>query len=247
MLPIRDGLKTRSPAGVNDALVAANVLVMLLELGGAVNAGPAVEPLAAGGALVPAELIAHPIANLPTLVSHQFMHGNLAHLGGNMLFLWIFGDNVEDALGHARYAVFYLTCGIAAALTQVIVTPHATVPMVGASGAISGVLAAYGVLYPRSSIQVVNPVPLMWLFWGVFMFLPAWFVILEYFAANLWQAFQAESGGSGVAFMAHVGGFLAGVALLPLFRKREPVEYDAWERMLRPRAGTGRGVHRSMP
>jgi len=190
-------------------------------------------------------LLGRVLANVPTLVSHQFMHASLAHLGGNMLFLWIFGDNVEDALGHGRYAFFYLTCGVAAALSQVIVTPHATVPMVGASGAISGVLAAYGVLYPKSSIEVVNPVPLLWLFFGFFMFLPAWFVILEYFVANLWQAFQPESGG-GVAFTAHVGGFLAGVCLLPLFRQRPPVEYDAWERVLKPRAASRRDFDQSV-
>jgi membrane associated rhomboid family serine protease len=192
-------------------------------------------PTSAGLALVPAELVAHPLASLPALVGHMFLHGSLGHVAGNMLFLWIFGDNVEDALGHARYAAFYFACGLAAALAQVAASPHATVPMVGASGAISGVLAAYALLYPRSPIAVINPIPLMWLFWGLFLWLPAWFVILEWFGANLWDAFHSPRGEGGVAFFAHVGGFVAGLALLPLLRTQQPVEYDAWDRVLGPR------------
>src|SRR5581483_9293971 len=116
-----------------------------------------------------------------SLFGHMFLHGGFAHIGGNMLFLWIFGDNVEDALGHVRYLLFYLLSGLAAALAQVALSPSSMVPMIGASGAISGVLAAYAFLYPRSPIQVVNPIPLLWLFWGLFMWLPAWFVIAEFF------------------------------------------------------------------
>ena len=102
--------------------------------------------------------------------------------------------------------------------------------MLGASGAIAGVLAAYGVLYPRSAIAVVNPIPFMWLFWGIFMSFPAWLVILEFFAVNLWSALQPSSAAGGVAFVAHVGGFIAGLVLLPLLRKAKPVGYDAWDR-----------------
>jgi membrane associated rhomboid family serine protease len=186
-------------------------------------------------ALIPGLLVAHPLASAPTLFTHMFLHGGLGHIAGNMLFLWIFGDNVEDALGHARYALFYLACGVVAALAQVAASPHSMVPMLGASGAISGVLAAYGVLYPRSPITVVNPIPLMWPFWGLFMSFPAWFVILEFFGANLWNAFQPSNPAGGVAFVAHVGGFVAGLALLPLLRTEEPVDYDPWDRLLGPR------------
>ena len=185
-------------------------------------------------ALVPAQFMAHPLANLPALFGHMFLHGSVAHLGGNMLFLWIFGDNVEDALRHVRYAIFYVACGLDAAFAQIEVNPYATVPMVGASGAISGVLAAYALLYPRSPITVVNPIPIMWFFWGFFIWLSAWLVIIEWFAANLWNAFHSSNAAGGV-FMAHVGGFVAGVLLLPLLRAREAIEYDAWDRFLSPR------------
>jgi membrane associated rhomboid family serine protease len=240
MLPLRDTLPTRSRASVNYTLIALNVVVFVLELSGTL--GPSTpEAGALPGALVPAQLLADPAHNLFTLFTHMFLHGGLAHIGGNMLFLWIFGDNVEDALGHLRYAVFYLSCGLAAAAAQIATGPHSTVPMVGASGAISGVLAGYLLLYPRSPIQVVNPIPVMWLFWGLFMWLPAWFVIIEWFAVNLWSAFQPSASGGGVAFFAHVGGFVAGLALLPLLRSRERVSYDRWQRVLSPRERPARG------
>ena len=233
MLPVRDNLPTRLVPGVNYALIALNLGVFALEVTG----GTGGDSVAQQYALVPAELTAHPLATAPALFGHMFLHGGLGHVAGNMLFLWIFGDNVEDALGHARYALFYVACGLAAALAQVAVSPHSTVPMVGASGAIAGVLAAYGVLYPRSPITVLNPIPFMWLFWGLFLSLPAWLVILEFFAVNLWSAFQPSTGAGGVAFMAHVGGFVAGLLLLPLLRKEQPVEHDNWNRLLGPRRG----------
>jgi len=223
MLPVRDHLPTRSFPVVNYALIAINVVMFGLEAGGVVDA----EALA----LVPAKLVAHPLASAPSLFAHMFLHAGLAHVAGNMLFLWIFGDNVEDALGHARYFVFYVACGLCAAFAQVAASPHATASMVGASGAISGVLAAYGVLYPRSPITVVNPIPIMWPFWGFFVWLPAWLVILEFFVANLWNAFQPSNAAGGVAFVAHVGGFVAGLGLLPMLRTQEPVAYDPWERL----------------
>ena len=237
MLPLRDELPTRSVPSVNYALIALNVLVFGIEV---VTLGPdagSAESAAPPLALVAAQFLAHPLANLPSLFGHMFLHGSVAHVAGNMLFLGIFGDNVEDALGHARYAFFYVACGLAAAFAQIAVDPHSTVPMIGASGAISGVLAAYALLYPRSPIKVVNPIPLMWIFWGFFMWLPAWFVIIEWFAANLWNAFQPTNPAGGVAFAAHVGGFVAGLILLPVMRVYEAFEYDAWDRFLGPRLG----------
>jgi len=235
MLPLRDRLPTRTVPVVNYALIALNVAVFGWQVW-AVAAGGDPEAVTAGpGALVPADLVAHPLASLPALFGHMFLHASVGHLAGNMLFLWIFGDNVEDALGHARYALFYVTCGVVAALAQVAASPHAHVPMVGASGAISGVLAAYAVLYPRSPITVLNPIPIMWFFWGLTIWLPAWLVILEFFAANLYHALHSTTGAGGVAFFAHVGGFIAGLLLLPLLRTQEPVDYDAWQRVLGPR------------
>lgn len=229
LLPLRDHLPTRLVPFVNYALIATNVGVFGLELWLSAN-GMAPERWA----LVPARLVADPITNAPTLLTHMFMHGGIAHIAGNMLFLWIFGDNVEDALGHLRYAIFYLACGLVAALAQVAMSSSSTVPMLGASGAIAGVLAAYGVLYPTSPITVVNPIPLLWLFWGLFLSFPAWLVILEFFVVNLFNAFQSSAGGGGVAFVAHIGGFVAGLVLLPVLRMREKVEYDSWSRWRGP-------------
>ncbi len=234
MLPVRDHLPTRSFPGVNSAVIALNLGFFGLEVS-AVAGGADAGTLSRQWALVPAQLVAHPLASAPSLLTHMFLHGGFSHIAGNMLFLWIFGDNVEDALGHARYALFYLACGIAAALAQVAASPQASVPMLGASGAISGVLAAYAVLYPRSPVTVINPIPVMWLFWGFFMSFPAWLVILEFFVVNLWNAFQPSSAAGGVAFVAHIGGFIGGLVLLPMLRKREPVEYDAWDRWIGPR------------
>jgi membrane associated rhomboid family serine protease len=234
MVPVKDTLPTRSIAGVNYALIAANVLVFILEITGKLGPiGP--ESTTLPGALVPAQLLADPQHNAWTLLTHMFLHGSWAHVGGNMLFLWIFGDNVEDALGHLRYALFYLLCGLVAAGLQIAMGPGSTVPMVGASGAISGVLAGYLLLYPRSPIAVLNPIPVLWLFWGLFFWLPAWFVIIEWFAVNLWNAFQPATGGGGVAFFAHVGGFVAGLILLPVLRMRERVPHDRWNRLVTPR------------
>jgi membrane associated rhomboid family serine protease len=232
MLPLRDHLPTRSPAVVNYLLIAANVLVFALEASGTIAVSSDGRSIA--GALVPAELVAHPFANLPRLVSHLFLHASIGHLAGNMLFLWIFGDNVEDALGSIRYLLFYLACGIMAALAQVALNPHATVPMVGASGAISGVLGAYILLYPTSPIMVINPIPLLWLFWGLFIWLPAWLVLIEWFAGNLWSVMRPSEGqtAGGVAFAAHVGGFIAGLILSPFLRMRGGVEYESWQRLL---------------
>jgi membrane associated rhomboid family serine protease len=230
MLPVRDHLPTRSVPGVTYALIAINVLAYVFEalsLGSGATSAQWIP-----GALVPAELVAHPLREALTLLSHMFLHGGLAHLAGNMLFLWLFGDNVEDALGHGRYALFYLTAGTVAALAQVVSAPGSMVPMVGASGAISGVLAAYAVLYPRSPIKVVNPIPVMWLFWGFFIWLPAWVVILEWFAANLWSALHPTSSTGGVAFTAHVGGFVAGLLLQPLLRTQERVPHQHWDHLL---------------
>ncbi len=222
MLPLRDHLPTRTFPFVNYAIIAANVVVFLLELSGVV-----------GNELtfVPQRLFRDPVGGVETVFTAMFMHAGLAHIGGNMLYLWIFGDNVEDAMGHGKYLLFYLVGGVCAAAAQTAVDPMSTVPMLGASGAISAVLAAYVFLYPRSPITVLNPVPLLWLFWGLFIYLPAWVVIGLFFGVNLWSALTMSQQG-GVAFMAHVGGFVAGAVLYRVFLLGRPrlEDYDRHDR-----------------
>ena len=245
MLPLRDRLPARRPPYVNWLIIVVNIGVFIWTQALISVAGPrgqvarAHEMLMEHG-LVPARLLAEPIAALPTLFSSMFMHdpSGWAHLGGNMLYLWIFGDNVEDAMGSRRYALFYVLCGLAAAMAQVVVGPGSVVPMVGASGAISGVLAAYGSLYPRSPITVLNPIPLLWLFFGIFFELPAWVIILEYFVVNLFSGLGSLGAtGGGVAFFAHLGGFVAGALLVRVFiRDKTPREHDRWTQLRRPPA-----------
>ena len=228
MLPLRDQLPTRTFPVVNYALIAANVAIFVLQL-------PALEAGAAEQLerwyLTPRNLLVDPVVAVPTIFTSMFMHGSLGHIGGNMLFLWIFGDNVEDAMGHIRYLFFYLVGGVCAAAAQVLADPMSKVPMVGASGAISAVLAAYVFLYPRSPITVINPIPILWLFWGLFWYFPAWLVIGEYFVVNLWDALAVRAQG-GVAFMAHVGGFVGGAALWrPFLAGRDRLDdYARWQR-----------------
>jgi membrane associated rhomboid family serine protease len=240
VLPIRDNLPTRTPSFVNYALIAANVVVFGWKLAQLQN-GVSEAALTYHWGLVPARVALDPAAAVITTFTSMFMHGGFAHIGGNMLFLYIFGDNVEDALGHVRYLAFYLVGGVWAATAQVVVDPSSTMPMVGASGAISAVLAAYGLLYPRSPVLVVNPVLPLWFFFGLFLQFPAWLVIGEYFVVNLWDALTNSQQG-GVAFSAHVGGFIAGAVLLrPFMRGRQrPSHYDQWERWAARRASRQR-------
>ncbi len=150
-----------------------------------------------------------------TIFTSMFLHGGLMHLGGNMLYLWVFGNNVEDAMGHVRYLLFYLVCGVAAALTMAFVSPYSLVPIVGASGAISGVLGAYVLLYPRAKVRVLIP-------WGIVIFYPfrigAMWVVGFWFALQLFNAVMSDATQPGVAWWAHVGGFVIGLALTPILK-----------------------------
>lgn len=156
-----------------------------------------------------------------TLISYQFLHGSFMHLLGNMLFLFVFGDNIEDSMGHVRFLIFYLLCGIAAGLTHFLLNTGATVPTIGASGAVSGVLGAYLLLHPRSKVLVpIIIIPL---------FIPAWILLIVWFVMQVMGATGGE-GYQGVAWWAHIGGFLAGLVLaipfrrnaVPLFDGRQP-------------------------
>ncbi|NQU11559.1 rhomboid family intramembrane serine protease [bacterium] len=217
MIPIRDENPTRTTAYFTVGLIVINVLVFLYELA---LPGPAhLEAFVADFALVPVALTQGPtVADYGTIFTSMFLHGGLAHLLGNMLYLWIFGNNIEDACGHRRFLVFYFACGVAAAAAQVAVNPGSTVPMVGASGAISGVLGAYVLLYPRARVLVLIPI----LIFLKFVRVPAVLLLVVWFLMQLlsgWATLDQGQGG-GVAFWAHIGGFVAGLALIPLFKRR---------------------------
>ena len=231
MIPLRDTIPTRTVPFVTRLLVAANVAAFVFEL----LQGERLEAFVDAFAFVPARLF-HPGAfpgftagdTVITMFTAMFLHGGFLHLAGNMLYLWIFGDNVEDALGHARFLVFYLACGVTATLVQAFWAPDSTVPNLGASGAIAGVLGAYFVLFPRA--RVVTIVPLFVLF--PLVELPAGVYLLGWFLLQFWMGSSqlASARGAaqgGIAFWAHVGGFVAGVLWVFLFRPRRapPARY----------------------
>jgi len=148
-----------------------------------------------------------------TPFTSMFLHGGFMHLGGNMLYLWIFGNNIEDAMGHGRFIVFYLLCGVAAVFAQALPDPESAIPMIGASGAISGVLGAYLLLFPHARVLVAIPIG----FYVHTMSLKAGIVLMIWFGMQIFSSLAAGDG-PGVAWFAHIGGFVAGVALIPLFK-----------------------------
>ena len=214
MIPIRDNVPSRTAPLVTVALIAVNVLVFLHEQA----LGPYLQRFVMAYGLVPARFVywdgapLDPVRFLPLFTS-MFWHGGWLHLLGNMLYLWIFGDNIEDRLGHTRYLFFYLAAGVAAALTQVALNPASLVPTVGASGAIAGVLGAYLVTYPRARVTTF-----VFIF---FLDIPAVVWLVFWFGMQLFEGLgtlgmQAEAG--GVAVWAHIGGFVAGVAFMKLLQ-----------------------------
>ncbi len=222
MIPLRDNIPSERWPFANVAIIAVNVLVFVYEL----SLGPYLEKFVFFYGFTPAvyrylsEVAPHniPLRVYPLFTS-MFLHGGWVHLISNMWVLWIFGDNVEDRMGHGRYVFFYVACGIMAALAQFLANPDATLPMVGASGAIAGVMGAYFVLYP--SARVMTLVPIFFFFQLIeipaFFFLAFWFM-MQFFSGSLAITNQALAG--GVAWFAHVGGFVAGAVLIWLFRKR---------------------------
>jgi len=239
-VPVRDLNPTRSAPVVNYLLIAANVLAWLWQLALQATGVAWVEP---GYGLVPIRLTGDPSGEAFTILTSMFMHGGWMHLGGNMLYLYIFGDNVEESIGHGRYAAFYLACGVAAALAQVVVDPASQVPMVGASGAIAGVLGAYLVLYPRVPIMVLNTFLPLWLFFGPFLMFPAWLAIGTWFLWNLLGGIGSLGAeGGGVAFFSHIGGFVGGLGLIQLcMRGRCRQERRPWDSWRLPPRGSGGG------
>lgn len=221
MIPISDDNPTRLAPVLTVALILACTAVYLWEfsLGRAMDGALVVfgfTPASLFAGYVPAPDIGQVPAWL-TILTSMFLHGSVLHLAGNMLYLWIFGNNVEDAMGHLRFVVFYLVSGVAAALTLAYIDPAARVPMVGASGAISGVLAAYVLLFPRARVTVI--VPLGIIFYP-FRITAVW-VVGFWFVLQLFSAAATRPDQPGVAWWAHVGGFIAGALLTPLFKSSD--------------------------
>ncbi len=217
MIPLRDVIPSRTTPYIVITIIILNALAWLFEVS---LAPETLNRFLTIYGVVPAYFTA------PTLITSMFLHGSWMHIIGNMWYLWIFGDNVEDRLGHGRFIVFYLLCGIAAALGQVFMDPTSTLPTIGASGAIAGVMGAYFVLYPQS--RVLTLVPLI-IFWEVvelpaIMLLGFWFLMQLFSAGAI--AVTASTGGGGVAFMSHVAGFVMGIVGVFLFRKRQ--QPDPW-------------------
>lgn len=241
MFPVQDTVPTRHPAVMVWLLIGLNVAVFLVEL----TLGPELDGFFYLFGIVPARFshpewaarIGLPVNDYWPFLTSLFLHGGWIHIVGNMWFLWIFGDNVEDRMGPRRFLVFYLVCGIVAGLVHASTNPLSTVPTVGASGAIAGVLGAYMVLFPTSRVLVMVPI----LFWPLFFDVPAvlflgfWYMI-QLFSGTLALTGPGQVG--GVAFWAHVGGFGAGVLLHRLFLEagRRPTADDelgvggAWSR-----------------
>ena len=209
MFPIGDDDSSRRTVPlVTYALVALNVLFFFVELSGG-------DTFVGKWAFVPRRFMANPAADFPTIFTSMFMHAGWLHLGGNMLYLWIFGDNVEDRFGHLPFTIFYLLCGLAATFAQLMFSLGSRVPNLGASGAIAGVLGAYILLFPQGRVRVLQGSQVVQM--PALMVIGLW-IVLQFFSGIGSIANTAETG--GVAYMAHIGGFLAGLVLTFLFRGR---------------------------
>jgi membrane associated rhomboid family serine protease len=220
VIPLRDVIPSRTTPYVTISLVAINILVFLYQF----SLGSYVNEFVLTFGLVPAYF------SWMNVLTSMFLHGGFLHVAGNMLYLWIFGDNVEDRMGHGRFLAFYLLCGIAAALGQAFTVPNSQIPMVGASGAIAGVMGAYFILYPHSRIVTLLP---LFIFWQVIevpaiFFLGVWFVMQ--FLSGVGSVATATGGepAGGVAFWAHVAGFAAGVVGVFVFKQPERQRVEWW-------------------
>ena len=220
MIPIHDNNPTHRWPIVTVSLIVSCILVFFWQASLGSRAGTAavysfgfIPALFFTDASLPAELAVVPAG--ATLFTSMFLHGGFMHLAGNMLYLWVFGNNIEDVCGHGRFLVFYLLCGVAAAFAQALPNPTSEVPMIGASGAISGVLGAYLLLFPHARVYVLIP------FWIVWMHeIPAGWLLGFWIVFQLFSGLAAGSAEAGVAWWAHIGGFAAGMALILVFRDR---------------------------
>ncbi len=219
MFPLHDNIRTRRFPFVNYGIIALNIAVFVQQL--KLNAAGSLTPYLATHALIPAEFLADPSGRLLTVFSSMFLHGGWMHVVGNMWFLLIFGDNVEDALGHIRYVFFYLLTGFGAAAAQIAASPASHVPMIGASGAIAGVLGAYFFLYPKARVTTL----FVFIVFVRFIDIPAFFFLLFWFLSQAFNGLGALSAEAvrgeigGVAWWAHAGGFVAGLLSVLVFRR----------------------------
>ena len=220
MIPLRDVIPSRTTPGVTVTLIVLNVVIYLLQL---LLTDQGRDAFLIGFGLVPAHF------SLLSAFTAMFVHGGLAHLGGNMLFLWIFGDNVEDRLGHGRFIAFYLMCGFAAAFAQTALNPDSVVPMVGASGAIAGVMGAYLVLYPHSRVLMLFPFPVFLFELPAVVFLAIWFLVQFLNGINQLPIFERNAISGGVAFWAHVMGFVVGLILVVFMKRPERTKVEWWD------------------
>jgi membrane associated rhomboid family serine protease len=230
MFPYRDENETQRPAIITGTIIGANVLVWLSVQGAGSTVSLAKSVCELG--LIPGELtlslppgtrfpmgerlvcLTDPGRQVSHLITSMFLHGSWMHLLGNMWFLWIFGNNIEDSMGRLRFIVFYLLCGLAAAFGQIVTNPNSAIPMVGASGAISGVMGGYLILYPNVRVYAMIPLG----FFLTSVALPAWVMLGYWFLIQFVSGLATMAGDmGGVAFWAHVGGFVAGVVLIKLF------------------------------
>jgi rhomboid family protein len=227
VIPLKDANPTQRAPLVTLAIIAACIVVFAFELGRIANSGePALGRFVTEWGIVPAELVAALRAGAvvsqeaATLVTSQFLHGSIVHIGGNLLYLWIFGNNIEDRFGRLRFLAFYLTGGIVAALAQVAIAPDSTVPTIGASGAIAATLGAYLVLFPRARVTTA----IFLVFFYQLIEVPAVVVLAFWFVLQLLDGLGSlgvsASTAGGVAFFAHIGGFVFGAAVAFLVRLR---------------------------
>ena len=224
MIPLRDKNPTKITPYFTIELILINIGIFVYQL----SLGEAGRDLVVEFGAIPWELThfsnhSQSASFPPTLsvLSSMFLHGGVMHLGGNMLYLWIFGNNIEDAMGHLRFIVFYLVCGIIAALGHALSSPNSLIPMIGASGAISGVLGAYLILYPKARVTT-----LIILGWFIRLAeIPAIVLLGFWFLLQLFNSMVTSSEGGGVAWYAHIGGFIAGMMLIGVFRQKSKRRY----------------------
>lgn len=221
MFPLYDTVRSRTFPLINIIIVLVNVLAFLYEL----RLAPAMlkEFIFTWG-LIPAQFISNPNAAWPNIFSSMFLHGGWFHIINNMWVLLIFGDNVEAGMGKIRYLIFYLLSGVAAGLLQTYILPASQTPMIGASGAVAGVLGAYLILFPRS--RIASLVPILFIF--TIVEIPAMLFLIFWFFSQLYSGLGAIQGGgqSGIAWWAHIGGFAFGVLMVFFFRQRTPYRID---------------------
>jgi membrane associated rhomboid family serine protease len=232
MIPLRDDQPSFSTPFVNYFLIVLNVLIFMWE----VSVGHrALNGFVSEFGVTPHQTIAvltghsyaSPVTAILPLFTSMFLHGSFLHVGGNMLFLWIFGDNVEDYLGHFPYLVFYLLSGLAAATTHILLNANSQLPIIGASGAIAGVMGAYFILYPRARVLVWFP-PIFFFHVPAWLMLGYWFVV-NFLSGTTTSIAETSQSGGGIAFWAHVGGFVAGMLMVKIFSERPGrYRYGTW-------------------